>query len=56
MINSIPVLESEGHEIRSQKGKANIFWKFYIELMGTTSQKVPKINWNNLYGDVMGMQ
>lgn len=49
--NNIPALEHEGKTVRSQKGKADIFWKIYQELMGTQSEQLPLLNWSNLYGN-----
>lgn len=54
--NEIDTVEYEGRLHTTQMGKAEAFRDLYIKLMGTESQKLPVINWSQLYGEETNLQ
>ena len=54
--NNIHTIEYDGQEHRTQGMKAQVFWNFYVNLMGHNSTDMPSINWSNLYSNSINLQ
>ncbi|XP_078173385.1 uncharacterized protein LOC144567186 [Carex rostrata] len=47
--NTIHEIEYQGVMCKQEKEKADAIFHFFVQLMGSTSDKMPNLHWNNLY-------